>query len=475
MLAKQSDYLLDCKAKLQKLISLLEPDFDYVSVLATDVKGQSFMVSQRQKSINDYGDGERGFTVRVYKNKGYSEYSFNELSDVEELAGKIKTELTKQTELLDSLNIQKLETPLLYEEKITKEFSGEVNEEIYSLDNEAIISKMKGISDQVAGFKDIMECRVAYSAGIFQKMFLSANRDLIQAYACSFGAVLMLAVRDGKTQYNSVSDTAWSGPEILDKLTGKLDAAYDDLMRMFDAEAIEPGEYEIITTPEGAGLIAHEAFGHGVEMDMFVKDRAVAKEHMGEKLASSITNMYDGAQGGIQQSASYFFDDEGTLCDRTQIIKDGYLVSGICDLLSAARLGVAPTGNGRRESYARKAYTRMTNTYFEGNQHSSLEEMISSVKHGFLIDGMDSGMEDPKHWGIQCVMSRAKEIRDGQLTGKMFTPVVLTGYVPDLLSNISMLGKDIQLNGNGHCGKGYKEWVIVSDGGPYLKTKVRLG
>ncbi len=474
MLAKQSSYLLQCKPKLQKLLALLESDFDYVSVLATDVTGASFYISQRQKIINDYSDGERGFVVRVYKDNGYSEYSFNELGDVEKLAKTIKDELNQQGSMLEKMNIKKLETPLLYEEKISKEFAGEIAEELYHLDNENIVNKMQAISDEVAKKEHIIECRVNYSAGIFQKMFLSKNKDLIQAYGCSFANIMMLANKDGNTQYNVLSDTAWCGSEILDNLVPKIESAYEDLVAMFDAEAIEPGEYEIITTPEGAGLIAHEAFGHGVEMDMFVKDRAIAKQHMGEKLASDITNMYDGAQGGIQQSASYFFDDEGTLCERTQIIKDGYLVSGICDLMSAARLGVTPTGNGRRESFARKVYTRMTNTYFEAKQ-DSVEDMISSVKYGFLIDGMNSGMEDPKHWGIQCVMSRAKEIKDGKLTGKMFTPVVLTGYVPDLLSNISMLGKDLYLNGNGHCGKGYKEWVIVSDGGPYLKTKVRLG
>lgn len=474
MLAKQSEFLLSCKPALQKLISLLQPHFDYVSVLATDVTGTSIMASQRQKAIEDYGDGERGFVVRVYKNGGYSEYSFNQLGDVEALAKTIRQKLEDQTAMLADLGVEKLETPLLFEERMEREFAGDVSEEMYHLDNEAILKKMQALSDRVAAREGIIECRVSYSAGLNHKMFLSASKNLIQAYAVSFAGVMMLAFRDGDTQFNMVSDSGWCGPELIDTLEPRIDAAYEDLMAMFGAPPIEPGEYEIVTTPEGAGLIAHEAFGHGVEMDMFVKDRAIAKQHMGEKLASDITNMYDGAQGGVRDAASYFFDDEGTVCEVTQIIKDGYLVSGICDLLSAARLGVKPTGNGRRESFARKAYTRMTNTYFEA-RNDSVEDMISSIKYGFLVDGMNSGMEDPKHWGIQCVMSRAKEIKDGKLTGKMFTPVVLTGYVPDLLSSISMLGKEMVLNGNGHCGKGYKEWVIVSDGGPYLKTKVRLG
>ncbi len=474
MLSKQSEYLKECRPKLKELVSILDPYFDYVSVLATDVTGINFSAGQRQRAIRDYPDGEQGFVVRVYKNGGYSEFSFNEFGDVNRTAEKIRKELDEQEKLLQTLGIEKYPTPLVREEPLVGEYAGEASEEIYSLDNEAILKKIQGISDELAKRDNIIEARVNYGVALNRKMFISRDRDLIQAYSTSIAAIMMLALKDGETQYNVVSDSGRFGPEILDRLVERIDPAYEDLMAMFDADPMVPGEYEIITTPEGAGLIAHEAFGHGLEMDMFVKDRAIAKYHMGEKLASSITDLYDGAQGGIRQTASYFFDDEGTICERTQILDKGYLKRGICDNLSAARLGVEPTGNGRRESFERKAYTRMTNTYF-GTGTDSLEDMIASVKYGFFIDGMDSGMEDPKHWGIQCVMSRAKEIKDGKFTGRMFTPVVLTGYVPDLLSNITMLGTDLALNGNGHCGKGYKEWVVVSDGGPYIKTKVRLG
>ena len=82
---------------------------------------------------------------------------------------------------------------------------------------------------------------------------------------------------------------------------------------------------------------------------------------------------------------------------------------------------------------------------------------------------------DPKNWGIQCMVSIAREIRDGKLTGKIFSPIVLTGYVPDLLKSITMMSPDVKLEGGGMCGKGYKEWVKVSDGGPYIKARIRLG
>lgn len=116
----------------------------------------------------------------------------------------------------------------------------------------------------------------------------------------------------------------------------------------------------------------------------------------------------------------------------------------------------------------------MTNTYFEAGT-DSVEDMIASISYGFLLDNAMSGMEDPKNWGIQMMVNIAREIRDGKLTGKVFSPVVLTGYVPDLLKSITMMSDKEELCGSGFCGKGYKEWVKVSDGGPYIKAKIRLG
>ena len=149
-------------------------------------------------------------------------------------------------------------------------------------------------------------------------------------------------------------------------------------------------------------MIVHEAFGHGVEMDMFVKDRALAKNCVGTQVASELVTMKDGAATSYEDVASYFFDDEGNPASDTVIIDRGILVSGICDGVSAARLGVRPTGNGRRESVDHKVYTRMTNTFFtEGT--SRPEDMIASVKEGLLLDCPTSGMEDPKNWGGPCL------------------------------------------------------------------------
>ena len=172
--------------------------------------------------------------------------------------------------------------------------------------------------------------------------------------------------------------------------------------------------------------------------------------------------------------ASCAFDDEGILAGDTIEIENGFLRTGICDALSALRLGTKPTGNGKRENFEHKVYTRMTNTFFASG-NDSLEDMIASVKHGYLLKGIQSGMEDPKHWGIQCIVERGYEIKDGKLTGKVVSPIIMTGYVPDLLGSVSMVSTGRELFGGGGCGKGYKEMVKVSDGGPYMKAKARLG
>ena len=149
------------------------------------------------------------------------------------------------------------------------------------------------------------------------------------------------------------------------------------------------------------------------------------------------------------------------------------LVNGISDLTSASELGTAPTGNGRRQSYKRKAYSRMTNTFFEAGA-DKLEDMIASIKHGYMLFETDNGMEDPKNWQIQCTAQYGIEIVDGKLTDNYVAPVVMSGYVPDLLKSISMISDQFKVIGSGSCGKGYKEWVRVSDGGPALKVKVKL-
>ena len=473
MQVKMSEYLIEIKPKIKELITLLDNEFEYVSVLCTDVSGTSYRVGQRQTNVGDYGFGERGFVVRVYENGSYCEYSFNECEDVKACAKTITSVLKDELRALEKLGVSKMESPLIHEGEITESMVNEIEVNPEEMSAEDILAHLKKISDAGAKHEEVIEFQAAMQFAHVNKMFLSDKKDLMQSYAYAEGMAAAIGTNGEKTEVAYESFSGLKGAEILDEMDNKVEKIIQDLNDKLNAEAVVPGMYDVITTPEVTGLIAHEAFGHGVEMDMFVKERALAKDYIGKQVASDITSMRDGALSASQVS-SYLFDDEGTLGSDTTIIDHGTLVTGISDILSAMRLNTKPTGNGKRESFERKAYTRMTNTLFTTGT-DSLEDMIASIEHGYLLEGMDSGMEDPKHWGIQCVVAMGREIKDGKLTGKVVAPVTLTGYVPDLLKSISMISNDFAMFGSGACGKGHKEWVKVSDGGPYLKCKVRLG
>ena len=434
-------------------------------------------IGHRSRSIsNQTMTTERGVVFRVCQGKKYAEVALNtaDWNDLGVIIGFIRSELAMQDEMLKKLDVSVYETGILDDEPL--EFFGQKETEYLpeEADLKELAGKLISISDKGMEMgSDVIECIARAQSTHISKMFLTPNRDLRQAYVYSEGIVAAVVSADGKVKEDYKSISGIKGPELFDEMEDLLPDVVNGAEELLGAESIEPGEYDIITSPEVTGLIAHEAFGHGVEMDMFVKDRAQAKEFIGKQVASELITMHDGAST-IPQVATFFFDDEGVPAHDTIIIDKGILKTGICDDQSAKHLGVRPTGNGRRQDMTRKAYTRMTNTIFEAGT-SKVEDMIASIKDGFLLCQASSGMEDPKNWGIQLMVDIAREIKDGKLTGKIYSPIVMTGYVPDLLKSISMISDSIEAGGTGYCGKGYKEWVKVSDGGPYIKARIRLG
>ena len=477
MKAPFSPYLSGIKGGLQKLLALLRQDYDYVSILATDSKGLSVRISQRARSVSsETMTTERGVVVRVYRKGQYSEYALNEFDPAapEAAAEQIRAELKRQEETLEAVGAAVYETAMLPDEPLTLFVEKETGELPESSDVKALVERLSALSARGMTLgEDMLDCILRAQSTHICKLFLTENRDLSQSYVYSEGNVAAVASREGRTQMGYEGVSGLCGPELFSQLEDKLPRAVACAEELLDAGRIEPGEYEIITSPEVTGLIAHEAFGHGGEMDMVVKNRALGKEYIGKRVGSELVTMHEGALCA-ENVTSYAFDDEGTLAGDVIEIENGILKTGICDALSALRLGGEPTGNGKRENFEHKVYTRMTNTVFDSGD-DTLEDMIASVKRGYLLEGMESGMEDPKHWGIQCIIKLGREIVDGRLTGKIVAPIIMTGYVPDLLGSISMRSGDREIFGTGGCGKGYKEWVKVTDGGPYLKTKARLG
>ena len=465
---KFSTFLNSKRADCRELVTALGERFAYVSILGSDIRSSAISVNKRSSNIGEGNLSECGFVIKMHDGKAFYEYSLDDISgDKTALAEKIVASLAISKDIADNT----VSVPCPKDEPAVESFSRESDDgDISGEDILAFCTKMRDFALE----KDerILNCVVSASSFTVSKLFITKQRELDQNYSW-VNITSYIVLRDGEKMveaYDGAYGHLWkiameSFPEVMDRLVHTAD-------KLATAKPITPGVYDVITDPSISGLIAHEAFGHGVEMDQFVKDRALAKYYVGKYVASPICNMRDGAASALS-TASYFFDDDGVLAHDTQIIKDGILVSGISDLVSASVLGTEPTGNGRRESYKRKAYSRMTNTFFDAGK-DKLEDMIASVKHGYMLFQTNNGMEDPKNWQIQCTASYGIEIVDGKLTDNYVSPVVMSGYVPDVLKSISMISDSFKVIGSGGCGKGYKEWVRVSDGGPALKLKCKL-
>lgn len=319
----------------------------------------------------------------------------------------------------------------------------------------------------------IVNVQVRYIEMGEHAVFASQYADLAQrVQRVRIFLVVIVAGEDGQIQYDYTSKSGAAGWEVLNFTDDEIQTLVDSAVALLSAERIEPAEYQIISAPGVSGVICHESFGHGVETDMFLKQRARAAYFIDHSVGSPLVNILDDpSRAG--EFGSYFFDDEGRMASPTQIVENGIFRRGITDFYSATALEIPRSANGRRQDYSRKSYARMSNTYFDAGT-STLEDMLAQVDHGIYLEKWSSGMEDPQGWGIQVTCHYGHEIKGGKITDRVFSPVGISGYVPDVLQSISAVSAELRLAA-GMCGKGHKENVPVASGGPHMLLKARLG
>jgi TldD protein len=208
-----------------------------------------------------------------------------------------------------------------------------------------------------------------------------------------FAAQLVVSDR-GRTDYDFVGHGRVGGFEIAEITDEECDQLVEGAVRLLDAVPVEPGVYKVVTHPEVSGVLAHEAFGHGVEMDLFLSGRARAERYLGQPVGSQLATIIDdpGRQDGF---GGYPFDDDGVLSRPHVILERGILQEGLSDA-DVRAAGQADGGNGRRQNYTRKVYPRMSNTYFEPGT-STPDALIAGVERGVYLRHVESGMEDPRN------------------------------------------------------------------------------
>ncbi|MHB0888111.1 metalloprotease TldD [Acidithiobacillus sp.] len=235
-----------------------------------------------------------------------------------------------------------------------------------------------------------------------------------------------------------------------------------------EAEAAPAGSMEVVLGPGWPGILLHEAIGHGLEGDFNRKGTSAFSGRVGERVAApGVTVVDDGTLEGRRGSLNV--DDEGTPTQCTVLIEDGILKGYLQDTLNARLMGVASTGNGRRESYAHLPMPRMTNTYMLAGDKDPAE-IIRSVKKGLYAVNFGGGQVDITNGKFVFSAAEAYLIENGKVT-RPVKGATLIGNGPDVLTRVEMIGNDLRLDsGVGTCGKDGQS-VPVGVGQPTLKIR----
>jgi TldD protein len=239
-----------------------------------------------------------------------------------------------------------------------------------------------------------------------------------------------------------LSDSAWRA---------QVDDALRQALTKLDAVPAPAGEMPVVLGPGWPGVMLHEAVGHGLEGDFNRKKTSAFSGLLGQMVASKgVTVVDDGTIADRRGSLS--IDDEGTPTQRTVLIEDGRLVGYMQDRQNARLMGVAATGNGRRQSYAHAPMPRMTNTYALSGQYDPAE-LIASVKNGLYAVNFGGGAVDITNGKFVFSASEAYLIEDGKVTAPV-KDATLVGNGPDALTKVTLVANDMALDdGIGTCGK----------------------
>lgn len=245
-----------------------------------------------------------------------------------------------------------------------------------------------------------------------------------------------------------------------------VDEAFRRANVALEAKPAPAGTFDLVLGPGWPGVMLHEAVGHGLEGDFNRKKTSAFADLMGKQVAAKGVTVVD--NGAIEKRrGSLSVDDEGTPTENTVLIEDGILVGYMQDRQNARLMGMQPTGNGRRQSYAHAPMPRMTNTYMESGPYAP-EEIIASVKDGIYAVGFGGGQVDITSGKFVFDCTEAYEIKNG-IVGAPLKGANLIGNGPDAMHRVSMVGNDLALDpGIGVCGKN-GQGVPVGVGQPTLR------
>ena len=281
-------------------------------------------------------------------------------------------------------------------------------------------------------------------------------------------SVTVIAEQNGRREMGSGGGGGRFGLNHFDDALAQsyVDEAVKCALTNLEARPAPAGEMSVVLGPGWPGILLHEAIGHGLEGDFNRKGSSAFSGRIGQRVAAKgVTVLDDGTLPDRRGSLN--IDDEGHASQRNVLIEDGILKGYIQDAMNARLMGVKPTGNGRRESYAHVPMPRMTNTYMLGGDKSP-EEIVASLKKGLYAVNFGGGQVDITSGKFVFSTSQAFWVENGKIQYPV-KGATLVGNGPDALTRVSLIGNDMALDsGVGTCGKEGQS-VPVGVGQPTLR------
>jgi TldD protein len=281
-------------------------------------------------------------------------------------------------------------------------------------------------------------------------------------------SVTVIAEQKGRRESGSSGGGGRFGLAYFDDamISQYVDQAVGAALTNLQARPAPAGEMTVVLGPGWPGILLHEAIGHGLEGDFNRKGSSAFSGRIGQRVAAKgVTVLDDGTIADRRGSLN--IDDEGNTSARNVLIEDGILKGYIQDAMNARLMGVAPTGNGRRESYAHLPMPRMTNTYMLGGKKDP-QEIVASIKKGLYATNFGGGQVDITSGKFVFSASEAFWVENGKIQYPV-KGATLVGSGPECLKRVSMIGNDMCLDsGVGTCGKEGQS-VPVGVGQPTLR------
>ena len=437
----------------RKIINKIESSVDYADIRA--VEGNSNNVLMKDGKIQEINTGiDIGARIRVLKNGAWGFAFTNDLSKLDEIS---KTALKISNSLSGDVKLAENE---IIENKVKTSPKIPVS-------NVSIEEKKELILDanKAANVGNVVSTTISYSDSESQSVFLSSEGSSIVMDETKIGLFLNAAASSGDIiQFGHGSIGGTKGFEVLknediEKFAREIG---EKATRLLKAATPPSGKFTIIADNDLTGVFIHEAVGHAVEADLILQNDSILKDKMGAKIGSEIVNIID--DPSYDGFGYYAYDVEGVETGKTQIIKDGKLVSLLSSRESASKLNMKSSGNAR-STVSDQPIVRMSNTYLEpGNM--SFEELIEDIKEGIYLKGSRGGQVDTGKGIFQFNAAESFKIENGQVKNPL-RDVSLSGNVLETLNHVDALGSDFKLS-VGFCGKS-GQTAPVGDGGPHTR------